>query len=345
MVFTESGPYDTIFALTRLPAIAVVVIITFLSGAVRAGPGEPDKKPVERKQLSNADKAQKLAQIGMKRANARDYQGALVMFKRALALDNRGDIQCNVGAAYYWLKRWPEAHLYLGICLSRPANPKDAALVTIRKSAYAATEKKLREGEFAPVKFDVTPATARIRVSALPGDVTFTAPRKVWLPTGSHRVDAVAPEHIAASDRVTVRKGTEATVVLQLKEPQKKVTTPTPTPTPIVAPTAKRRSKVSAWIALSMGGTALIAGSVYYALARDVANKAEGLDPNTSLYRTLEKRFDFRATMSYSLLGVGAIASGIGTYLLLRASKGPEQRAVGADVSTKRAVVWARWQF
>ncbi len=321
--FTEAGPYDTIITMIRSAGIAVVALVTLCASSASASP----------------DMAERLARQGVLQAKAGDYKAAVGLFKRALKWAPRPDIQCNLGGAYYKLKRWPQAHLYLGICLSHPAELNDAEFVKIMSGVYAKTEQELRRGNFGPVNITVTPKKALARVSAFADDVEFYTPRIVWLPTGSHRVSARAANAFPDGKNFKVLKGQLSNVRLALK--------PRPVAKRVKVPIGEantRPSKAGAIVSLGLGAAALIGGGVYYVLARDVADEAEPLERGSDRYEQLRDTFDFRRIMAYSLLGVGAVATVIGTYLYIRAGS-ESARQVGAAPTRNGGMVWARWRF
>lgn len=320
--FTGTGPYDTISALRCLLGILAVAFVTLVSTGARAG----------------GDDAQRLIDQGKQRVQAKDYAGALALFKKSLALRERPETKCYVGGAYYMLKRWVPAHLYLGLCLSRATELDDAAWVKVMSELYAKAETKLKSGAFAPVKIRVTPATARVHISALPADTSFVGSRTVWLRAGKHRVTATANNHDNAATSIDVVAGTPAEVALTLK------TKPTSKPLP---PVIEPPSRTASYVSWGLGGAGLIAGAVYYVLARDTSDRASPLDPNSSEYADLKSEFEFRRLMSYSLLGAGVIATAIGTYLVVRANSATEssRSAAGAIPTRGGALVWARWSF
>lgn len=283
------------------------------------------------------NEAYQLAARGNKRAKAGDFEGALELLRQSLAIRPRSDVLCNIGGAYYMLKRWVKAHLVLGICLSRAADLDDADWVKELGKLYAQAELKLKAGAFAPVKIRVTPASARVRIAGLPADASFTGPRTVWLPAGKHTITASAKDHDSAETDVVATKGKTVEAVLTLK----------PKPKPITVEPPPKPSRTGAYVTWGLGGAALIAGGVFYALALDTNDRAEPLDPSSTGYAELKDEFEFRRLMSYSLLGAGVVASAIGTYLFIRASGSNEtsQRAAGAAVTRGGAVVWARWSF
>ena len=277
----------------------------------------------------------------MQRAEAGDYQGALVMFKRALALQQRSDIQCNVGSAYYKLAQWAEAHLYLGQCLSRTADLNDAEFVRVMSEVYASTERRLRAGEYGAVEFDITPKHAFVRVSTLPGDVSFQGSRTVWLPSGDHQVEITAPGHADARGRVVVAKGVVAKPArFQLARLVQK------TPPEMLAASRVQppSSRTGAVVAMAAGGVALTTGVVFFLLARDTAQRAEPLTASDPQRDELRSQFRFRRVLAYSALGLGTVGIAIGGYLFVR-SRSTKRPIVAPTVSSERVMVWSRWQY
>ena len=323
----------------------------------------------------DAAEARELARQATERTAASDYQGALPLYKQAYALDHQAAYQCNIGAAYFKLKLWPQSYLFLDLCLDR-AGELEPRYVDSMKKARTFVAEKLRQGRFTEVDLVIDPAGATVDISAFAPDESFTAPRVLWVPYGDHQVTLTLPGHVTQTLPLAVHDEDRLRLVVTLVE---QPTTKTPDGTsdttrdPASSPSSTTRNTVSpdhvtttgtalsvatedarpaprshgkAWIAFAVAGATLIGGVAFHVAALDTRSEIEPLPDSferDDLVSELERE---RAVMA-GFYAMSAIATGIGAYFWLRAPAGSttSTRQVGATVTPAGSLVWARWRL
>ncbi len=275
-----------------------------------------------------------------------DVAGALALYEEARALDPTPERTCNVGLAHYNLDALAPAYFFLGECLSS-ADQLPAARVAEVSAAYAYVDRKLKSGPFAQVKFRATHDGVRVEVPKLGHGATFSLPRTVWLEAGEQsyqaRADGYKPQ--SATIQVATNGKELQTVSISLTEiPLPVLPTPEHTTEPnaiistntrLSSTDAQTSSKRSAWIALATGTGLAVAGGVFHLRAVGVRSDLEELPSGESRRALIDDLRRERAIMA-GFYGVGVVAIGVGTFLMLSGDESEPKSApkIGLQIGT-----------
>jgi hypothetical protein len=309
--------------------------------------------------------AQQLAADADAQAKAGDYLRAGVLFRRAYALDDRAEYQCNAGIAYWKARALTGAQLYLTMCLDRGSH-LDAKLVKSMRAVLDAVEDKLRQGDYGPVDLSASPRSAEVYIDVLGDDVAFVGARVVWLPFGDHvvRVRAGGYDPLEQTIRVEARtpKRVEVTLQPHVEPPPPPPdagvpeiapdATPEPvfdngpkTPDPPVDETPRPSgfSRRTAYVATAATGALGVASLVFYVAAKRAADDAGALEPGDEYDDARAKASRLRG-ITYGLYVGTAVLAGVSVYLWTHlAPESPVQ--VGAGVDGDGAAVWLQRSF
>ncbi len=188
-------------------------------------------------------------------------------------------------------------------------------------------ETALRAAGYVPVSIEVTPPTAVIEV----GGVAVRGIKVLWLATGPATIAAHAPGKLdvikqsqitAPSARIQIDLADPPVVepdagVVQPSADAAVVAPPDAAivvqPPPIVDP--PKRSKLP-YIAGGAAAIGWIGGTTFYFLARGARADADKLFVDEPAFDDAKSKFEIRRIVAYSLLGVGAVATGYLTYWL-----------------------------
>lgn len=277
-------------------------------------------------------------------------RGAAALFKQALARDDVPLYECDLALALHYLEDYARANARLARCLPRLAATGAAAE---RIDDYRAVEREnaaaVARGHLA-IDIASTPPGATVTVSSFPPDEFVIAPTVVWLAPGSHilvarlpgRDDASTSYDVTPADVAPPTTGTPATV-RRTWRPTLAVTPPAVAPPIDVATSAPAvtrrspRSRTPAYVGLGVGGGLLAAGGVVHLLGRDV--RAElGTLSGDAYDRKLETWHLYQRS-TIGLYAAGAIATGIGAWLYLRA-RSPVAVTVAPNADGDGASVW-----
>jgi hypothetical protein len=271
-------------------------------------------------------------------AAAQSYVAAAAKFRAAYRLDPKPAYVCNVGVAYQRAKDLPHAHIYLREC-QRVGQSLDVGFLKLVRTALDEVEASLRAGDFAPVDISVAPTTGALVISSFERDEAFVGAHVVWLPFGTHTIEARADGYTSQQRTVEIQSRVPQNVRFELtrvpasgKDGQGGATLPL-----VAGPKTATRSKVPPLVAT--GATVVLAAVAVgmFVEARSVADSAGSPAIGQDEY---DRRVDSTRAWQHGswafagLAGVGAIAS---TYLWLRASKTTTVEvtpdATGASVS------------
>jgi len=326
------------------------VLVASAPAAYAQGSGDdPDERSDDA-----SKRARELARRAGERVAADDFEGALTLFKRALALKDTGKVRCNIGVAYFKLERWAQAHLHLGLCLKH-ADTLRASNIAEMSKAYAYVEKQLARGEFSQVAFDITPAGARVEISSLDDD-GFNAPRVVWLPLGEHRIAITAPGHEPLRETLETRDRKRTSIERTLdrkpapRGPERtgdsdgtgsdqaapKTGTDRPETRPInpvpltgtVDPV--RPSQLPPWIATGVAVVALVGAISFHDSAVSTRNRLKELPSGLERDQLIEDLKRQRNLMA-GMYGVTAVTTGVAVYLWMRALRAPRRAGESAS--------------
>jgi hypothetical protein len=299
------------------------------------------------------------------------YARAAVLFRRAYALDDRPEYQCNAGIAYWKARDLTGAQLYLTMCLDRGSH-LDAKLVKSMRAVLDAVEDKLRTGNYGPVDIAATPASAEVYLDVLGDDVAFHGARLVWLPFGVHELRVRAPGYGPEIKSIKVESRTPSKVAITLAPVPDLEPLPPDAGVPVVPvqadaapepvydngpktpdapdpdlddppPAAGGFSRRTAIGFTAATGALAVASGVFYLAARSAANDAGALEQDEGYEAAREKAARLRV-ITYGLYVGTAAAAAVSVYLWTHlAPESPVQ--VGAGVQGGGAAVWLQGSF
>lgn len=304
--------------------LRIVALLTFASTAALAQDKvfEPSAK----------ERAAALVAQGRESGKAGDYAKALEHFKEALQVFPEPSNHCYVGLAYARLKQWTQAHFAFEQCRALAMQDFPGWSEPI----LADVERALHDGRFARVEVTTNPVDTQIAFSALGAGEVFDAPATLYLPLGVHKLTVMRkgfrPETVDIALQTTRRY--PVYVVLQ-PEPESTANpelTPEPPlppsepPAPMSAMTLPAEtvaaavepdeSHVGAWLALSSGVAAAIAGGMFHVLAVDTSARAAKKLDTDPRYAELIEKFETQRTLAYAGYGLGVVGLGLGVVLL-----------------------------
>lgn len=278
--------------------------------------------------------ADALVRDGQALGNQGDYRGALAKFKAAALKFERAVNDCNIGAAYAELGRWPQAQLFLDRCRSRTSNADQRAFAE-QRLAQVMTE--LGAGKFAAVEVVVEPAGAAFTVSSFAPDEKVLPPRVVWLAHGQHDLVIERDGFTRKTVRVEVPGPTRVSErlqpLLEIDLRPKGDRGISAAPVPRARASGRRRwGKI-----LFYGGLGVAAaGGVFHYLASSARGRAEDL-PAGDAYDDEVATLKWQRAVAVGAYGVGGLAVGTGLYLLLtgkESSRAPVTLAPSAGGAT-----------
>ena len=249
-----------------------------------------------------------------------ELDAAIAKFKEAFHLVPRAFYACNIGLAYARKEEWARGHYYLALCRSRWDADEKRPLEAWVNQRLDEAATRLEAGAFAPVRVDVKPAEAVLQVSAFSADEPVAAGALFWLPFGRHTLTVTAAGYREQVVEVDVKDREEKTIAVTLevngegaKDAKESVAL-----RPQTSPRSSRlRGSSLRWVLLGGGAALLAAGGVTHVIALGTKGDAEELPPGDEFE---DKRDSFRTQrkVAIALYGAGAIAAGIGLYMVLR---------------------------
>jgi hypothetical protein len=272
--------------------------------------------------VARADDTTDLVAKGQELAKQGAWSQAITAFKQADAQQPRAQNACFIGLAYLRRELWGQAELHFAICHAR-AKPGDP-LPEWAAAAEAQLAQKLADQNVAAITIEVTPADAKPEIVAtgflpdeklgrgtihlVPGHYifTFTTP---GYPTVTRELQ------ITTKDPQVVRVALDAPVVV-----------------PPPAPGNLRWYLIGAGVVL--GGVGVILDVTKLQSERDELTKS------AAIFDQQAGSFDTWRDVTVGLWLGGAVLTGIGTYLAVRAHS---DVAVTAKVDHESAALYVGW--
>ena len=311
-----------------------------------------------------ADLAKELAKRAVDVAGKGDLPEALKLFKAAARLDPQPEYFCNAGNAYDQLGKTAQAHLWLSQCLDGRMGARNPEAAKAYRNMYEKLEKSLRTTH-APIELTSSPSGATVEISAFADDDEFTTPKLVWLPVGNHAVTVSMSGYepktvdLAIADRKSQALDVRLEATPVATGDPNSDTKPDPSaqpdtgndrvdPThPIADPSEPRdtpragRGKTPL-ILLGVGGIALVTGGVFHFQASGTRGDLQGLPEGTER-NDLLSTFSTQRGIAIAGYAIGAVAGGIGLYMMLRSPKRAKSVALSPAPSGDGAMVWLSW--
>jgi len=280
--------------------------------------GEDEAKRAEAKRLTTEGSA--LYSKG-------DYASALKDFQAAYAALPTNKLLFNIGEAQLHLGHKPEAATAFSQFLD---GTLEAADIAPQRKLAKEKMAELVQG-LARVRPEATPSDALVNLDGqlIPEGGAFVAP-------GKHQLEANAPGykplsmeisvHGAEDRKVSLRLEAEApATVANLTPPVETAPAPAPAPVVLVAPAAPPDHTAS-WVLIGLGAASLATSAVTGILAANdngkLSNAVNGSNPLTNAQvASLRTSVRTEAWISTATLGAGAVAAGVGAFLLMRGDK------------------------
>ena len=280
--------------------------------------GEDEAKRAEAKRLTTEGSA--LYTKG-------DFANALKDFQAAYAALPTNKLLFNIG----------EAQLHLGH-KAEAATAFNQFLDGTLEAADIAPQRKLAKEKMA----ELVQGLARVRVDAVPNDAlvnldgqllpeggAFVAPGKHQLEANKPGFKSVAMEisvHGAEDRKVSMRLEADVpAATATLTPPVESAPAPAAAPVVLVAP-APPPDHTASWVLIGLGAASLATSAVTGVLAANdngkLANAVNGSTPLTNAQvASLRTSVRTEAWISTATLGAGAVAAGVGAFLLMRGDK------------------------
>ena len=267
-----------------------------------------------RASADNAGQAAAAAKAAEATAAEHHYAEAAAKFREAYRLDPRPEYFCNVGVAYQRAKQWPRAQLYLGECLVRGSvDPAFAARV---RTALAAVEQRLRDGDYTPVDVKIEPPTATISIGDFANDEAFVGSRVIWLPYGEHEITVRADGYAPHTETITARGHDQVELHFELVKRAE----------PVVAPIRVVEQPRSFALPIAVSGAAVAFGALglgFWLDARSVMNGAGSTTITIDQYNAIVARSKDRKYVAWAAGGVGGAAAIAAALLWARVLRAP----------------------
>ncbi len=297
-----------------------------------------------------APTAQALHERGRDRAKAWRQSGdqlalqeATQLFKDALALGDDPLIECDLGLALHYLGEEARAHARLTRCM-----PRLAAVSPGKVAGYRGVEDEVAAAvakDHVAVDVATSPPGAVVSISSFPADETVLAPTLIWLRPGTYTLTAHVDGHVDISTTIEL---TEADVAARArktwrgkleKEPGElaPIRRDPEVPPVRVEASPPARSKTPAYLTLAAGGALLVGAGVVHYLAYDKRAHLKTL--RGAAYEAYLPTYEKYQRATIGLYAAGAIATGVGTWLYLRA-RTPAPIAVSPTPEGDGAMVW-----
>lgn len=245
-------------------------------------------------------------------AAADDYKTAAAKFAEAYLHDpTRTDVYCNIGISYFKVggAELPRAHLLMQQCVTKSA--RDLAFKDKAKAVVEQIEQTLRAGGHTPVTIRaMDPAGATIVVREFGPESKFIGTNTVWLPFGTHHVDASSDGYKDTS--ITIETSTQEPKSVEIRLDKQRPATPPVTPPP--PPSAPTKLVPLATSVAAVGGVVL--SIIAFRKAREAADRGPfALDPEALDGEQSEVTKWNVLTIAGGVVGVGA---GVASYFLWR---------------------------
>ena len=275
----------------------------------------------------NAD----LVARGQELAKQGAWSQAITAFKQADATQPRAQNACFIGLAYLRRELWAQAELYFTRCHDRASTTDPLPSWAAEAESQLAT--KLRAENVAAITIDVTPAAAQpaIAVSGFLPDETLGR-GTIHLAPGHYTLKITTPGYPEVDRELDITDKTPQIVRIQLAVPV--VAKPLPAPPPPPPP----RSSTPYFViggGLALGIAGIVVDEVKLQPLRDDLRRS---GPS---YDAHAGSFDTWRDVTIGMWVGGAILTGLGTYLAVRAHA---DVAVTARVERDGGAVLVGWR-
>jgi hypothetical protein len=295
---------------------------------------------------------------GVTLGKAGKYEIALGRFEEAARQFPSATHECYVALANLRIGRLTHARLHMDIGDERGDQVPAWCGRDLRKELDAQLEKR----GFAPVTIKVEPDDAVVAV----GDLRMIGGRTLWLPPGpvtvsagragygDEQVQGRVPERESESDTViTVLLRYVTVEPVKPLEPEPVERQPgapveaegTPETKVEIAAAPPPGRPLAGWILTGVGAAAVGVGVWFHVAAADTRSRADELATTDPDFAALDSDFSRQRAFAIGGYAVGAVAIGVGTYLLLRPREGRRPARAGLQVGARGALVVLGWEL
>jgi len=246
---------------------------------------------------------------GVKLANAGKCSDAIEPLARADKLHHAPTILGRLGECQIASGKIVEGTENLQRVVREPSPPNaPPAFVAARTRAQKALDAATPRIAHLTIAVDGHPA-ADLTVT-VDGEVLSSALLGVSRPTdpGQHMIEARATASLNASKKITLAEGETAGVLLKMIPDPAAAQRPPPPPAPAAAASG---SRTAAFVALGVGGTGLVVGSLFGALAISKRNDLQSACPGKVCQPSSQQDLDSGKTMG-TVSTVGFVVGGVG---------------------------------
>ncbi len=290
-----------------------------------------------------------LVEQGQALAGEDKFAEALTLFRRAVDLDPKPALACNVGMAHYALDHFDRAHVWLSRCAVHSDDAAVAEVLTFVRN-------KLEGQGLIEITITTPVDGATVTCGDYRSEGPQPAPQKFYLEAGSHPCTVSKSGFRDNTLSVEVSTTSNRTVEVRL-EPEQTIkdepvsdngTIDEPVEPLVTRSTPARRSRWArpgAWAAVAGGAAGIATGIVLRNAAtsiiqEDLLSATEGPSRSDDIARVRT-----REVLSWGALGLGAVSFGLGFYLFAR-DDGPHEQlpvAVGPAPGGTGGMVWLQW--
>ena len=305
----------------RLLTVAWIALTTAVTAGARARPSSPAEPGAD-----ELAAARKLFAQALHDEEDGHYDVALARFRQVKEVRDTAPVEYRIGTCLESLGHLAGALAAYQAAVRLGQQPGTETDVTTESRERAARLSK-RVGHLTLLLSSRAPKGAEVRVDGRPVADLADVP----LDPGAHRVEATAPGVAPFQSDVTIPEGGQASFTLPLDPPAPAPLPPRPAES-LVEEHAEARpsgSQTWGWIAVGTGGALLVASGVSLVLRENDIRKALQLCPGGGCVGAIDPEAQSatdRAHVEGPLalgLGIGgAVAAGVGVYLLFRSPAG-----------------------
>ncbi len=315
------------------PIMRLLAILAVVAGSAGVAGAQPSARPA-----SAEAEADRLVSEAEALARGGQFAEAVARFKAAEAIFPRPIHDCYIALAYHRMARHAQAASFVARCQAEAAAGGDK-LPDWADRLGPKIWQALSAGGYGRVTITTTPAEADVAVDSFAPDEVFAA-GDFWLAPGQHTFTVTHTGYVTKTEVVTVADKEKVARAVELLVAVDDTTSPIIVPPPGTEPLTRPRP-VWAYVSLASGAALLLAGGIYHYKAAQTHDEAE---TSAMRYDEVIDRFRTERVLAISFYTAGAVATGVGVYLLWRhAAQAPPM--AGVSVSGDGAQVWAGWSF
>lgn len=310
----------------RALRVAALVVGTFVVQGVALSP-----RVAHAQSADELKQARDLFQEAYKDEQEQRYEEALEKFRRVAQVKESASVRYRIAAVLEAMGRLRESRdAYRAVAAMKPSLPQNQ-----QEISDASAERALQVDKRVPklvVTVESAPADARVTVDGAP----VPQGRPVEQDPGEHVVQATASGMKPFEQRVTLKDdGAEVPATVKFESDK---------PAPPPEPPPEKKNNTLAFVAIGGGVVLMGAGAAALLLREGAIDDIHSACPDLdrcprSQQGTVEDATDkanLYMPLGIGLAGLGAVATGVGVYLLVRPAKKPADAAPAAPAASLR---------